>query len=73
MQPCEIYLTLTQTVISRRVARVLSGNPDGGSNLAPLPFFNALCSDPPLIMISVGRYSDGSLKDTRADIPLFSC
>ena len=68
MQPPEIYLTLTQTVIPRPVAWVLSENADGGSNLAPFSFFNAICSDPPLIMISVGRHPDGSWKDTRANI-----
>jgi len=68
MKPPEIYLTLTQTVIPRPVAWVLSENLDGGSNLAPFSFFNALCSNPPLIMISVGRRQDGSLKDTQANI-----
>ena len=68
MQSLEIYLTLTQTVIPRPVAWVLSENDDGGYNLAPFSFFNAVCSEPPLIMISVGRRPDGSLKDTQANI-----
>ncbi|MDX1594242.1 MAG: flavin reductase family protein, partial [Gammaproteobacteria bacterium] len=30
--------------------------------------FNAVCSDPPLVMLSIGRKPDGSPKDTRVNI-----
>jgi len=55
-------------VIPRPVAWVLSENAGGDYNLAPFSYFNAICSDPPLIMISVGKKPDGSPKDTRANI-----
>lgn len=33
-------------------------------NLAPFSYFNAVCSDPPLCMLSMGKKPDGSTKDT---------
>ena len=63
-----VYHTLTRTVIPRPVAWVLSENAGGDYNLAPFSYFNAICSDPPLIMISVGKKPDGSSKDTRVNI-----
>jgi flavin reductase (DIM6/NTAB) family NADH-FMN oxidoreductase RutF len=59
---------MTQTLIPRPIAWVLSENADGGLNLAPFSYFNAVCSDPPLIMVSVGKKPDGSFKDTRVNI-----
>jgi len=68
LSPNRIYLTMTQTVIPRPVAWVLSDNGDGGYNLAPYSYFNAVSSDPPLVFISVGKKPDGSYKDTRVNI-----
>lgn len=64
----QIYFTMTQTVIPRPVAWVLSENESGSFNLAPFSYFNAVCSDPPLVMISIGRKPDGSAKDTLVNI-----
>lgn len=66
--PDQIYFSMTQTVIPRPIAWVLSDNGDGGYNLAPFSYFNAVCSDPPLILLSVGKKRDGSFKDTRVNI-----
>lgn len=63
-----IYHTMTQALIPRPVAWVLSENDGGNFNLAPFSYFNAISSDPPLIMLSVGKKPDGELKDTRANI-----
>lgn len=63
-----IYATMTQAVIPRPIAWVLSDNGDGGYNLAPYSYFNAVCSEPPLVFISVGKKPDGSHKDTRTNI-----
>jgi flavin reductase (DIM6/NTAB) family NADH-FMN oxidoreductase RutF len=62
----EIYHTLTQVIIPRPIAWVLSPNDEAGSshNLAPFSFFNVVCSDPPILMLSIGSKSDGSMKDT---------
>ena len=66
--PAQIYHSMTQTLIPRPVAWVLSENPDGNYNLAPFSYFTAVTSDPPLILISVGKKPDGELKDTRSNI-----
>lgn len=68
LDPTRAYFTLVQTVIPRPVAWVLSENANGSHNLAPFSYFNVVCSDPPLIMISVGKKPDGSFKDTRVNI-----
>ena len=64
----QVYFTMTQTVVPRPIAWVLSENENGSLNLAPFSYFNAVCSDPPLIMISVGKKPDGSSKDTLVNI-----
>jgi flavin reductase (DIM6/NTAB) family NADH-FMN oxidoreductase RutF len=68
LTPDQVYFRMTQTLIPRPIAWVLSENADGGLNLAPFSYFNAVCSDPPLVMISVGKKPDGSHKDTRVNI-----
>lgn len=68
LSPNRIYLTMTQTVIPRPVAWVLSDSGNGGYNLAPYSYFNAVSSDPPLVFISIGKKPDGSYKDTRVNI-----
>jgi flavin reductase (DIM6/NTAB) family NADH-FMN oxidoreductase RutF len=68
LSPNRVYFTLIQTLIPRPVAWVLSDSGDGGLNLAPFSYFNAVCSDPPLLMLSIGKKADGSLKDSRRNI-----
>ena len=63
-----IYFTMTQIVIPRPVAWVLTDNGNRKFNLAPYSYFNAVCSEPPLILISAGKKPDGSFKDTRINI-----
>ncbi len=65
-----VYHLLTQTVIPRPIAWVLSTNDDGQShNLAPFSYFNAVCSDPPLLLFSCAPKADGSgAKDTVKNI-----
>ncbi|GAA0784615.1 flavin reductase family protein [Marinobacterium sediminicola] len=66
MASTDIYHTLTQIIIPRPVAWVLSPNDETGSshNLAPFSFFNVVCSDPPVLMLSIGVKSDGTMKDS---------
>lgn len=64
----QIYHTMTQTLIPRPVAWVLTENPGGDYNLAPYSFFTAVGGQPPLILISVGKKPTGETKDTRANI-----
>lgn len=69
MEATEVYHILTQTVVPRPVAWVLSENPDGDYNLAPFSFFTPITSNPPLLMFSVGRKpTDNAFKDTRVNI-----
>ena len=62
------YHLLTQTIIPRPIAWILSENEDATLNLAPFSFFNAVCSDPPLLMVSIGKKPSGEIKDTRRNI-----
>jgi len=62
------YHLLTQTVVPRPIAWVLSENEDNSVNLAPFSFFNAICSEPPLLVISIGKKATGEAKDTRRNI-----
>jgi flavin reductase (DIM6/NTAB) family NADH-FMN oxidoreductase RutF len=66
--PDAVYFQMIQTLIPRPIAWVLSENEGGNLNLAPFSYFNAVCSDPPLIMLSIGRKPDGRNKDTRVNI-----
>lgn len=65
-----VYHLMTQTIVPRPIAWVLSENSDSTHNLAPFSYFNAVCSDPPLLMISMGKKPDGSAKDTGANLAL---
>jgi flavin reductase (DIM6/NTAB) family NADH-FMN oxidoreductase RutF len=68
LKPGQVYFHMIQTLIPRPIAWVLSEIEQGKYNLAPFSYFNAVCSDPPLIMLSVGKKPDGSFKDTRVNI-----
>ena len=68
MSPNQVYHAFIQTIIPRPVAWVLSDNGNGSFNLAPFSYFNGVSSNPPLVMLSVGRKEDGSNKDTRVNI-----
>ena len=74
LDPQQTYALMTQTVIPRPIAWVLTRRPGCDSvdpedlNLAPFSYFNALCSQPATVMISVGLRPDGSLKDTSANL-----
>jgi|AntRauTorckE6833_2_1112554.scaffolds.fasta_scaffold03069_3 flavin reductase (DIM6/NTAB) family NADH-FMN oxidoreductase RutF len=67
------YHLMTQSIIPRPIAWVLTANQslegqETTYNLAPFSFFNALCSDPPLVMLSIGSKSAENPKDTRQNI-----
>lgn len=64
----QIYYLMTQSVIPRPVAWVLSEQANSLLNLAPFSYFNAVCSNPALIMLSMGFKENKDLKDTRANI-----
>jgi len=64
----QIYFLLIQLVIPRPIAWVLSDNGNGSYNLAPFSFFNAVTSNPPILMLSVGWKDEQTRKDTWVNI-----
>lgn len=64
----QVYFTMTQSLLPRPIAWLLTENDDGGYNLAPFSYFNAVCSDPPLVVVSIGKQEDGSDKDSLRNI-----
>jgi flavin reductase (DIM6/NTAB) family NADH-FMN oxidoreductase RutF len=56
-------------IVPRPIAWVTSIHPNGAINLAPFSFFNALSSDPPIVMIAfTGYHQHGGEKDTLHNI-----
>ncbi|PVZ66801.1 flavin reductase family protein [Pelagibaculum spongiae] len=68
MTPQQAYFCITQSLIPRPIAWVLTENETGSYNLAPFSYFTAVSSNPPLLMISIGSKPDGSPKDTLANL-----
>jgi len=68
LSPNQCYGAMVQTIVPRPIAWVLSDNGDGGYNVAPFSFFTGICSDPPLLMLSVGKKDAVDEKDTRVNI-----
>ena len=68
LSTAQTYFTMTQTVLPRPIAWVLTLNPSGDYNLAPFSYFNAISSDPPLVAFSIGRQPTGDKKDTLVNI-----
>ncbi len=64
----QIYFLMIQLVIPRPIAWVLSDNGTGTYNLAPFSFFNAITSNPPILMLSVGWKDEANRKDTWVNI-----
>ncbi len=68
LAPIERYHIMTQSIVPRPIAWVLSKNIAGDYNLAPFSYFTAVASNPPLLMFSVAPKSDGTMKDTVINI-----
>ena len=60
----QIYHLVTQSLIPRPIAWVLTDSGDKNYNLAPFSYFTAVTSAPPLLMFSVGKKPNGDDKDT---------
>ena len=57
------YQLFTSLVVPRPIGWISSWGEDGGANLAPYSFFNALSSHPPTVGVSIGKRGTGQ-KDT---------
>ena len=66
--PDQLYFLMIQLVIPRPIAWVVSDNGNGSYNLAPFSFFNAIASNPPMVMLSVGWKDEATRKDTWVNI-----
>ncbi|MCA3182900.1 MULTISPECIES: flavin reductase family protein [unclassified Cupriavidus] len=62
------YKLMASLIVPRPIALVTTLGADGTANAAPFSMFNMLGEEPPIVMISVNRLGDGSLKDTAANI-----
>ncbi|HEY1760068.1 MAG TPA: flavin reductase family protein [Bryobacteraceae bacterium] len=51
----DIYKLMVGSIVPRPIAFVSTISREGVTNLAPFSFFNAICSEPPLICFSVGN------------------
>lgn len=72
LNPAQAYHLMTQSIVPRPIAWVLTENESSESaspyNLAPFSYFNAVASDPPILMFSIGMKPDGGKKDTLLNI-----
>lgn len=61
LSPAERYRLMTSVVVPRPIALVSTRGADGSDNLAPFSYFNAVATEPPIVMLSVSnrRHSDG--------------
>ena len=68
LNPLEIYAAMTQTIVPRPVAWILTENENASFNLAPYSYFNAISSAPPMGIVSVTIAPDRDIKDTRHNL-----
>lgn len=62
------YKLMASLIVPRPIALVTTISATGVVNAAPFSMFNMIGEDPPILMISINRLSDGKLKDTAANI-----
>ncbi|WP_425145816.1 flavin reductase family protein [Deinococcus sp.] len=68
MTPDDSYALLSGVVIPRPIAWVSTLSLDGIPNLAPFSYSNAVGGPPPVVMFSVAKKPDGSLKDSLRNV-----
>ena len=62
------YKLMASLIVPRPIALVTTLGRNGVANAAPFSMFNMLGEDPPILMLSINRLTDGRLKDTAANI-----
>ena len=60
------YKIMSHTIIPRPIAWIVTE--DEVINIAPFSYFNALSSNPPTLIVSIGHKKDGSMKDSLKNI-----
>jgi flavin reductase (DIM6/NTAB) family NADH-FMN oxidoreductase RutF len=63
-----LYRLCISFIQPRPIALVSTVSADGHPNLAPFSFYNMVCANPPVVMVSTGRHRDGAPKDTLVNI-----
>ena len=63
----QIYHLMAQTVIPRPIAWIVTQDNDI-VNIAPFSFFMPASASPATVIVSIGNKSDGTTKDTLANI-----
>ncbi len=64
----EVYSIINQVVIPRPIAWIHSNSENNIGNLAPFSYFNAICSNPPIVMVSITGHEKKGVKDTLSNI-----
>jgi flavin reductase (DIM6/NTAB) family NADH-FMN oxidoreductase RutF len=62
------YKMMASLIVPRPIALVTTLGENGVVNAAPFSMFNMVGEDPPIVMLSINRLTDGRLKDTAANI-----
>lgn len=62
------YQFMCAAVAPRPIAWVTTQNASGLVNVAPFSWFNAVCADPPMLMLAIANHKDGAPKDTIANV-----
>ncbi|HEX7953255.1 MAG TPA: flavin reductase family protein [Burkholderiales bacterium] len=68
LSTAERYKLLVGLVFPRPIALVSTRSENGVANCAPYSFFNAICEDPMLVILSFSRRSDGKMKHSLANL-----
>ncbi len=63
----DIYKLMSQTIIPRPIAWIVTED-EGIVNIAPFSYFTGLSSSPATVLVSIGHKSDGTPKDTLANL-----
>jgi len=63
-----LYKLVLGLIVPRPIGWISTSSSEGIYNIAPFSFFNAVCDEPPVFIISAGDRDDGSMKDTVKNI-----
>lgn len=63
----DTYRLMTDLVAPRPIAWVSTVSAEGRHNLAPFSYYQAVCSRPAMVVVSVAWWPDGRMKDTLAN------
>lgn len=64
----DLYKLCISFVTPRPIALLSSISPGGVPNLAPFSFYNMVCANPPIVMVSTGLHRDQRPKDTYVNV-----